>query len=147
MNHYLSTVFCDDIRYEIGSKFSLIGIYSGNLIVPAFPVKLPKLCIAATLVISADNPPKTIILRVLKDEEPIAELNATEGYLKQIASAKTIMPEPSGTQRVHSVRTEICFEQLEFTKPGFLRVSASADSGEIRSVGLQVIAQADLTRA
>lgn len=144
MNHYLSTVFCDDIRYEIGGKFSLIGVYNGNLIVPAFPVKLPKLCIASTMVISADSPPKMIMLRVWKDEEPIAALNATEEYLQQLANAKTIVPRPSGLLRVNSVLSQVCFEQLEFTKPGFLRVSALTDSGEIRSVGLQVMTQADV---
>jgi hypothetical protein len=40
-------VFCDDIRHEVGNKFSLMGVYSGGLIVSAasLPTRLPKLAI------------------------------------------------------------------------------------------------------
>jgi hypothetical protein len=36
--------FCDDVRQEIGNKFSLMGCYGSDLYVPAFPITLPKLC-------------------------------------------------------------------------------------------------------
>jgi hypothetical protein len=36
--------FCDDVRQEIGNKFSLMGCYGTDLYVPAFPFTLPKLC-------------------------------------------------------------------------------------------------------
>lgn len=40
-------LFCDDIRHEVGNKFSLIGIYAGDMLVFAtrFPVTLPRLAI------------------------------------------------------------------------------------------------------
>ena len=38
------TTFCDDIRYELGGKFSLMSIYCRqDMIVQGFPVQLPKL--------------------------------------------------------------------------------------------------------
>ena len=40
------TIFCDDIREEIGGKISLIGVYQYKKISSAtFPVVIPKLCI------------------------------------------------------------------------------------------------------
>lgn len=38
------TLICDDIRNEIGNKRSLIGVYSGSIIVPRLPYAFPKLC-------------------------------------------------------------------------------------------------------
>lgn len=35
---------CDDIRPEIGNKRSFVGVYTGNIIVPALPHTFPKLC-------------------------------------------------------------------------------------------------------
>src|SRR4030095_11746465 len=43
------TIFCDDIRQEVGGKFSYIGVYSGQMIIHGTcPVTLPKLCLAIT---------------------------------------------------------------------------------------------------
>jgi hypothetical protein len=36
--------FCDDVRQEIGNKFSPMGCYGTDLYVPAFPIMLPELC-------------------------------------------------------------------------------------------------------
>ena len=36
------TTFCDDIRQEVGGKLSYIGIYTGVMNVPSFPLALPK---------------------------------------------------------------------------------------------------------
>jgi hypothetical protein len=45
------TIFCDDVRQEIGGKISLIGIYSSNLIVHSeFPVTLPKFVMAVSYI-------------------------------------------------------------------------------------------------
>jgi hypothetical protein len=39
------TLFCDDIRWEIGNKPSLMGIYTSGIVsATPFPVTLPKLC-------------------------------------------------------------------------------------------------------
>jgi hypothetical protein len=34
--------FCDDVRFELEDKISLIGVYSRRLLLPEFPVQLPK---------------------------------------------------------------------------------------------------------
>ena len=34
-------ILCDDIRKEDNGKMMLIGIYSGDILVPTFPSKLP----------------------------------------------------------------------------------------------------------
>jgi hypothetical protein len=43
------TVFCDDIRPEVGGKTSYMGVYQGGLNVPEFPATLPKFGIVVTV--------------------------------------------------------------------------------------------------
>ncbi len=40
---YVSSIFCDDIRFELGNKITLVGIYSGDMFVESFPFYLPKM--------------------------------------------------------------------------------------------------------
>ena len=73
MNRYVLTIFCDDIRHEVGGKFSYIGVYSGQMFVPSFPITLPKLCLAMNVVTSADTPFRKLAMRLLMDEAVLAE--------------------------------------------------------------------------
>src|SRR5437588_10161731 len=38
------TLFCDDVRLEVGNKLSYIGVFQ-NIVVPQLPVWLPKLAV------------------------------------------------------------------------------------------------------
>jgi hypothetical protein len=38
---FSSVLVCDDIRKEVSNKDILIGVYSGDIVVPSFPVWLP----------------------------------------------------------------------------------------------------------
>jgi len=39
-------IICDDIRHEMGDKFSLIGIYGSDIHVAQLPFLFPKFCVA-----------------------------------------------------------------------------------------------------
>src|SRR5208282_5784869 len=69
----LAAIFCDDIRQEVGNKLSYMGCYTGQMFVQAFPLALPKVCVAMHAVTPADNPFKQIKFRLLKGDEVIAE--------------------------------------------------------------------------
>jgi hypothetical protein len=46
---YGYTIFCDDVREEVGNKISFMGIYRGHLIAKGpLPITLPKLCMIMT---------------------------------------------------------------------------------------------------
>jgi hypothetical protein len=47
---YGYTIFCDDIRQEVGGKISFVGVYSGTMFVHGeFPVTLPKFAFGISL--------------------------------------------------------------------------------------------------
>ena len=139
MQPFLSTIYCDDVRQEVGGKLSLIGVYNAVMYVQQFPVNLPKLWIVATFVASKDEPPKTLKFRVFKDNEPLADLDATPEHLQQLANAREpVVPLPDGSRRAISTQTQVCFTPLLLDAPCVLRVTAITEGGETRGLSLQV---------
>ena len=139
MTPFLSTVYCDDIRQEVGGKLSLMGVYNGVMYVPQFPATLPKLWILATYVVSRDDSPKSLKMRVFKNNEPMADLDALPDYLAELANSRDSgVPLPEGSQRVISSHAHVCFSPLVLEGPCTLRIAAFVDKDEVRGVGLQV---------
>ena len=139
MTPFLSAIYCDDIRQEVGGKLSLIGVYNAVMYVQQFPVTLPKLWIMATYVAPHDESPKSLIVRVLKNNEALADLNALPEYLQQPANAREpVVPMPDGSQHVIASHVHVCFSPLVLEGPCILRVAAVTDKGEVRGLGLQI---------
>ena len=42
---YKCVLFCEDIRQEVGGKMSLMGVLGNKLLVPQFPLHMPKFCL------------------------------------------------------------------------------------------------------
>ncbi len=144
MTRFLSTTFCDDVRQEVGGKQSLIGVYNSVMFVPQFPVTLPKLWILAIYSTSYDEPPKSLKVRVLKNTEPLADLDATPEYLQQLANSREpVVPMPDGTQRMITSHMHVCFSPLVIDGPCMLRVVAISDKGEVPGLGLQIQQQSE----
>ena len=41
-----TTIFCDDVRAEIGGKITLVGVYPSDMLVHgSFPLTMPKFCL------------------------------------------------------------------------------------------------------
>lgn len=62
---YGHTIFCDDIRQEVGNKASYMGIYRNNIrISDNLPILLPKFCMAIHFCYPGGIPPAPIEIRV-----------------------------------------------------------------------------------
>jgi hypothetical protein len=140
MQPCLSTIYCDDVRQEVGGKLSLMGVYNAVMYVPQFPVTLPKLWIMATYIIAHDEPPKSLKVRVFRNNEPLVDLDAMPEYLQQLANAREpVAPMPDGSQRVINSNMQVCFSPLVLDGPCVIRVVAITDQGEVPGLGLQVL--------
>lgn len=61
------TIFCDDIRQEVGGKYSLVGCYGGELVVVSDgKAILPKLCASINIRIPTDYEFQEITLEITK---------------------------------------------------------------------------------
>ncbi|MBV2234499.1 MAG: hypothetical protein KUL75_03030 [Sterolibacterium sp.] len=139
MNRHIQTIFCDDIRHELGGKLSFIGVYTGHLFVRAFPVTLPKLCLALTAITPASQPFQKLDLRILKDEEILAEGSLDESMLSNVAAAAGEADGPDGKEnRVQVLNSLFVFSPFQIDAPCRLRVRAVTESGELKGLSLMI---------
>lgn len=139
MNRHVQTIFCDDIRHELGGKLSYIGVYSGHLFVPAFPVTLPKLCLALSVITPASQPFRKLELRIFKDDEQLAEGVLDEAQLSEVIEATAEESGNSATEeRVQVLNSLFVFSPFQIDGPCRLRVRAVTESEELKGLALSI---------
>lgn len=139
MNRHVQTIFCDDIRHELGGKLSYIGVYSGHLFVPAFPVTLPKLCLALSVITPANQPFRKLELRIFKDDEQLAEGVLDEAQLSEVIEAPSEESGNSATnERVQVLNSLFVFSPFQIDGPCRLRIRAVTESEELRGLALSI---------
>ena len=140
MNRHIQTIFCDDIRNEMGGKLSYIGVYSGRLIVSKFPVTLPKLCLALNIVTPASQPFRSLSLSILKNEEMMAQPILDESQLAEafevVVTANVDVASPLS---VLMAKFLFVFSPFILEGPCLLRVRAETESEELQGISLHIV--------
>lgn len=138
---HVETIFCDDIRHEIGGKISYIGVYAGTLFVPEFPATLSKLCLSVKVVAPGDEPLRSLSLRILKNEDTLQDIAVGEEQLADAYGSRDDTADGSGTTSVRVAQFMVVFSPILFDEPCTLRVQATTESGVLIGVALKVGAQ------
>jgi len=140
MNRHIQTIFCDDIRNEMGGKLSYIGVYSGRLIVSKFPVTLPKLCLALNIVTPASQPFRSLSLSILKNEEMMAQPILDESQLAEafevVVTANVDVASPLS---VLMAKFLFVFSPFILEDPCLLRVLVETESEELQGISLHIV--------
>jgi hypothetical protein len=131
-DRYIVAQFCDDIRQEVGNKFSLMGCYAADLLVPAFPITVPKLCAHVKVLTPIDRPFEKLALRLLRDDVQLIELNIDEAGIRQAEGEKV----PGARWMVANFFLQMSPFGME--GPATLRVEAEAENGVVRSGGFRL---------
>jgi hypothetical protein len=78
-------IISDDVREEVGGKFSIMGIYETDVIVPSLPLRFPKLCAYMKW---RNVPDKAKVLASIKgpNNEQIAEIGSDKAPSLSISS-------------------------------------------------------------
>jgi hypothetical protein len=126
------TIFCDDVRAEVGNKISYMGVYQGVMFVDAFPLALPRLCVAVTVrmpkqVVQRSRP---LVFRIFANDSVIAE----RAFEPEIVIAAASEP-------VHDVVHASAFFQFTpfaSATPTRLKARAYLDGTEIKAGTLDV---------
>lgn len=138
MERYLHTIYCDDVRLEVGNKQSLMGIYSSDLFLPELPIALPKLCIVVNLVTPIDKPWKELTIRVTKDKETLIEAPITGDQLNGPQSNIIENGEKDNSDRSIGLTFTLMLAPFTIDKECILRVLAITESGELKGHGLKI---------
>lgn len=127
--------FCDDIRHEVGNKYSLIGCYGDELFIDKLPGILPKFCAQVQALTPIDRPFGELKFRALLDDDVIAELEVPTGVLKEGKTAAEHAP--ADAQRL-TVNAMMVFSPLVLNQPGRLRIEADTDEGTLRGNAISI---------
>lgn len=125
-NRTVIAQFCDDVRQEIGNKFSLMGCYGTDLYVPSFPITLPKLCVFVNARTPRETPFRQLTLRLMKGDEVLSELVANPEKL----TADDAAPEWARWLTMTGILVVAPFNAFG---PCRLRVLAETESGTVES--------------
>ena len=139
MNRQVHTTFCDDIRHEVGGKFSYIGIYSDKMLVSPVPSVLPKLCLAMSVITPLISPFRRLAIRVLKDDEELARRDFSESELLTFDKVLANLTEAERQDRVQVIRAIFVFSPFQIAAPCTLKVRVDTEEkDELRGIGLRI---------
>ena len=65
---FVHTIWCDDIRQEVGNKPSFMGVFTAGIMFPSLPAALPRLGVYTWIVAPIDLPTKVLQLQIVRDD-------------------------------------------------------------------------------
>jgi hypothetical protein len=139
---YGSTIYCDDLRDEVGNKQSYMGIYSSALILSAAPpVVLPRLVIIVKYNEPMSEPWMPLRVNVYL---PDAEEGADPTFTSELgaapdAMAALIRPDVPMEEQGRHMIFPIIFTPLPITTFGRIRVRLIRGDEEFRLGSLEII--------
>lgn len=133
----VQTIFCDDIRQEVGGKLTYVGAYSGSMLAEQFPIALPKFCIAVSLVVDAFPVDESVTICILRDAETLAEREVQARDLPGALNAAG-SSDGTGSDRVQILTSFFVFSPLQIDTPCLLRVRVKIGDEELKGLGLGV---------
>jgi hypothetical protein len=136
---YGYTIFCDDIRAEVGGKFTYVGAYSGNMFVQGeFPLTIPKFALGVVYMQRHDKiilPVKFWVFFPGDDEDkPSMQVEAPPEATQQIAIAAAQQKMDYATAYMH-----FGIANLVIREPGTMKVRAVRGDELIRLGALQIL--------
>jgi hypothetical protein len=134
----LQVLYCDDIREELGNKYSLMGVYASDLLVPELPAVISRLCVAVRLAIPIKSKlSNDITLEVIKEQkrkkaaETLVTSQITAAQLKQ-AYAQA----PAGSD--YLLQANFMIGPLTFDQECRVRVRALVGKQVLEGASLQI---------
>jgi len=137
MRRQISTIFCDDIRQEVGGKLSLMGVYSGVMFLQALPATLPKLCVSLTALTSTECPFQKISFKILKGDDLLVENDLDANQLIE-SSKNQDGSMDDGKDKIQLINMALVFSPLNIEEECVIRVRVYADGEELRGPGLTI---------
>ena len=132
MQPIIHTLYCDDIRHEVGGKTTFVGSYKSRLLVENIPAVLPKFCIAVWIMIPAQHLPTKTSCRILLDDRVLAE--ADYGVVTTKGNE-----DMSSSESLAALTPMFVLAPFKITAEGVIRVRVTLDEVEHKGPGLQIL--------
>jgi hypothetical protein len=132
MERYGYSIFCDEIRNEVGGKLSFVGCYNAIMFAASkFPVTLPKFCIHFHVFSPVTQPYESVRSRcyVPGRSDPIAEEAIEVPKLEDQMDLLASLPKDGGSMPCIVVAASLVFTPFEIPEPGLIQVRALINGG------------------
>lgn len=126
--------FCDDIRPEIGNKYSLMGCYGEEMIIDKLPALLPKLCVQVKVLLPSDQSFTKLLIRAVLNGESVAEIDVPTQEMSQFYLARAAL---SDIQRL-GVVAMITISPLPVSESCQIKIEAEIDDRVLRGSSLKI---------
>lgn len=144
---FVNTIYCDDVRQEVSGKQSFMGVYNSDMLLPSFPVTLPKLCVQVSIRFPIDTAAKKAVVRITNGDETMAEIPIPEGELQKMSKAILENDESPSEVIFLGVAVHLQFTPLQLNQRTKIRTYAVVDDVEIKGNSLVVRLPTDGERA
>jgi hypothetical protein len=139
------TIFCDDIRNEIGGKTTFVGVYDGILNIHGeFPFLLAKFGLGIRYMEKRDAFKDDVIIRIFMPGESEDGEPSFQGLLPIREAREKVQVHPDANPdapRYLQLATNLVFSPLVIPQKGEMKVRAQCGS-EIVKLGTLLIAKA-----
>jgi len=134
---FMWTIFCDDVRREVGNKHSFIGVYERKLIVPTMPVMLPKLCFVMSVRTPVSQPFRQLKFSLLQDDAVVAEVDADVNGLGAGPDEEAVGNDDAAAQVMTAIAV-LELSPLQVERACTFRARAITETGELKGGSLVV---------
>jgi hypothetical protein len=146
---YGYTIFCDDVRQEIGGKISFIGVYSGTLYVHGeFPFTLPKFAFGISLMQRREIFEANIEVQIFfpgdTEESPSIRVQGFEPVEGAVAAqtAAEVVGLPTSDERTIAMHMNLVATPLIIKERGIMKVRAALRRGDVVRLGsIRIVSQ------
>lgn len=123
-----TSLFCDDIRFEVSGKVSVIGIYQNEMIFGAateFPIVVPKFAILVRYLEIKKHFSDDLLLKVYwpgneKELPPLVQTIKRSDFVQQNINSGFPLPEDS--ELVSALSVPLVFSPMHILQEGFIKV-------------------------
>ena len=133
------SIFCDDIRQEIGGKLSFMGVYYGAMYLPQFPILLPKFCVNVTFYEPKDMAEarvSPVIIRVfMPNDTDTPSITGEVGSIKEMILPASELPVEKDVPQLVIANAMFIQSPLVVQEPGRVRVRCEYPDGTILKAG------------
>jgi hypothetical protein len=143
-NVFGNAIFCEDIRLEMGGKITLVGCYSGEMLIHTeFPFVFPKFCVFVTYWQHRDHVKLPIKFYIFvpgdSEDKPSIEFGISdEEAAKALAISKDATKKSGIEPMFATVTAPVGLVNFTLTQPGSILVRAVHGDKLIRLGRLQV---------
>lgn len=143
MEPYGVTLFCEDIRYEGSTQLTLVGVFTGDIMLHQVPVTIPKLGVVTRFNLPWDCTANKVVWKIFFPGDPAdtpgfqVEMDIRElltGNRKHIPTTAI----DDDINLSHNFQQQIVLSPVQIKQSGFIKVRISVDDQLVKAGAIRV---------